>query len=191
MKHLVPEFEELRERFPAGFEASLVLPCLRRIQEDRGYVAESDIEELAVFLGVPQIQIEEVLSFYTQFRRKPIGRWHLQFCHNVSCSMNGAENVLAHVERTRLLVHVLDLAPLDGSDPEGNFAGTEAELAATSIRTDADAYDTRVREEADRYSATIRETADAARASIDAEIEAVHHREADQQNAKKRPPKQP
>ena len=99
MKHLVPEFEKLRERFPAGFESSLVLPCLRRIQEDRGYVADSDIEELAVFLGVPQIQIEEVLSFYTQSRRKPIGRWHLQFCHNVSCSMNGAENVLAHVER--------------------------------------------------------------------------------------------
>ncbi len=99
MKHLVPEFEKLRERFPAGFESSLVLPCLRRIQEDRGYVADSDIEELAAFLGVPQIQIEEVLSFYTQFRRKPIGRWHLQFCHNVSCSMNGAENVVAHVER--------------------------------------------------------------------------------------------
>ena len=99
MKHLIPEFEKFRERFPAGFESSLVLPCLRRIQEDRGYVANSDIEELAVFLGVPQIQIEEVLSFYTQFRRKPIGRWHLQFCHNVSCSMNGAENVLAHVER--------------------------------------------------------------------------------------------
>ena len=99
MKHLVPEFEKPRERFPEGFESSLVLPCVRRIQEDRGYVADSDIEELAVFLGVPQIQIEEVLSFYTQFRRKPIGRWHLQFCHNVSCSMNGAENVLAHVER--------------------------------------------------------------------------------------------
>jgi NADH-quinone oxidoreductase subunit E len=99
MKHLIPEFEKFRERFPAGFESSLVLPCLRRIQEDRGYVANSDIEELAAFLSVPPIQIEEVLSFYTQFRRKPIGRWHLQFCHNVSCSMNGAEHVLAHVEQ--------------------------------------------------------------------------------------------
>ena len=90
MKHLIPEFEKLRERFPAGFESSLVLPCVRRIQEDRGYVADEDIEQLAAYLGVPQIQIEEVLSFYTMFRRKPIGRWHLQFCHNVSCSMNGA-----------------------------------------------------------------------------------------------------
>jgi NADH-quinone oxidoreductase subunit E len=99
VKHLLPEFEKLRARFPAGFESSLVLPCLRRIQEDRGYVADSDIEELAAYLGVPQIQIEEVLSFYTQFRRKPVGRWHLQFCHNVSCSMNGAERILAHVEK--------------------------------------------------------------------------------------------
>ena len=99
MKHLIPEFEKLRERFPEGFESSLVLPCLRRIQEDRGFVADSDIEELAAYLGVPQIQIEEVLSFYTQFRRKPIGRWHLQMCHNVSCSMRGAERLLDHVQK--------------------------------------------------------------------------------------------
>lgn len=99
MKHLVPEFEKLRARFPAGFESSLVLPCLRRIQEDRGWVADSDIGELAAWLGVPRVQIEEVLSFYTQLRRRPIGRWHLQFCHNVSCSMNGAENILAHVAK--------------------------------------------------------------------------------------------
>ena len=99
MKHLVPEFEKLRARFPAGFESSLVLPCLRRIQEDRGWVADSDIQELAAWLGVPRIQIEEVLSFYTQLRRRPIGRWHLQFCHNVSCSMNGAEGILAHVAK--------------------------------------------------------------------------------------------
>ena len=99
MKHLIPEFERWKARFPKGYESSLVLPCVRRIQEDRGYVANSDIEELAEFLGVPPIQIEEVLSFYTQFRRKPIGRWHLQLCHNVSCTMNGAENILTHVEQ--------------------------------------------------------------------------------------------
>jgi len=99
VKHLIPEFDKLRARFPAGFESSLVLPCVRRIQEDRGYVADEDIEQLAAYLGVPQIQIEEVLSFYTMFRRKPVGRWHLQFCHNVSCSMNGAERILEHVEK--------------------------------------------------------------------------------------------
>ena len=94
MKHLLPEFDALRARFPAGFESSLVLPCLRRIQEERGYVADNDIETLVEYLGVPRIQIDEVLSFYTQFRRQPIGRWHLQVCRNVSCSMRGAERLL-------------------------------------------------------------------------------------------------
>ena len=120
MKHLIPEFEKLRERFPAGFESSLVLPCVRRIQEDRGYVADSDIEELAAYLGVPQIQIEEVLSFYTQFRRKPIGRWHLQFCRNVSCSMNGAERILAHVEQR------LGIKP-GQTTPDGRYTLSTAE----------------------------------------------------------------
>jgi len=75
-----------------------VLPCLRRIQEDRGYVAAEDIDGLSAWLGVPRIQIEEVLSFYTQFRRAPVGRWHLQACRNLSCSMRGAEGVIAHLE---------------------------------------------------------------------------------------------
>ena len=114
MKHLIPEFEKLRARFPAGFESSMVLPCVRRIQEDRGYVSDEDIQQLAVYLGVPQIQIEEVLSFYTMFRRKPIGRWHLQFCHNISCSMNGAERILEHVE------HKLGLKP-GQTTPDGRF----------------------------------------------------------------------
>jgi NADH-quinone oxidoreductase subunit E len=99
MKHLIPEFEQWKKRYPAGFESSLVLPCLRRIQEDRGYVADSDIEDLMAYLGVPRIQVEEVLSYYTQLRRRPIGRWHLQACRNVSCSMRGAERVVDHLSR--------------------------------------------------------------------------------------------
>ena len=99
MKHLIAEFDALRRRYPPGFDSSLVLPCLRRIQEDRGHVADSDIVELAAYLGVQRVQIEEVLGHYTQFRRAPIGRWHLQACHNVSCSMRGAEALLDHLGR--------------------------------------------------------------------------------------------
>jgi NADH-quinone oxidoreductase subunit E len=97
MEHLIPEFEKLRTRYPAGFESSLVLPCLRRIQEDRGFVADSDIDALVKYLGVPRIQIEEVLSFYGQFRRKPIGRCHIQACRNISCSLLGAERIVEHL----------------------------------------------------------------------------------------------
>ena len=97
MKHLTPEFDLMRRRFPAEATSSMVLPCLRRIQEERGFVADSDITELSAYLGVPRIQIEEVLAHYTQFRRAPIGRWHLQACRNLSCSMRGAEGVIEHL----------------------------------------------------------------------------------------------
>ena len=120
MKQLIPEFEKMRRRFPAGFESSLVLPCLRRIQQERGFVADSDIAELTAYLGVPRIQIEEVLSFYTQLRRKPIGRWHLQMCHNVSCSMRGAEPLLAHVQKR------LGIRPGE-TTPDGRFTLSTAE----------------------------------------------------------------
>jgi NADH-quinone oxidoreductase subunit E len=94
---LVPEFDRLRVRFPAGFDSSLTLPCLRRLQEERGHVAEEDIDSLTAYLGVPRIQIEEVLSFYTQFRRAPVGQYHLEVCRNVSCSMRGSERLMGHL----------------------------------------------------------------------------------------------
>jgi len=99
VKRLIPEFETLKKRLPAGFESSLVLPCIRRIQEEQGHIADRDIDDLVAYLGVPRIQIEEVLSFYTQFHRRPVGRWHLQVCHNVSCSMRGAERVLDRLSK--------------------------------------------------------------------------------------------
>jgi NADH-quinone oxidoreductase subunit E len=101
VKHLVAEFELLRARFPEGFDSSMVLPCLRRIQEDRGYVADEDIDGLVAYLGVPRIQVEEVLSFYGQFRRAPVGRCHIEACRNISCSLLGAERLIDHLS-TRL-----------------------------------------------------------------------------------------
>ncbi len=97
MKHLIPEFDVMRRRFPPEATPSMVLPCLRRIQDARGFIADIDIADLTAYLGVPRIQIEEVLAHYTQFRRAPIGRWHLQACHNLSCSMRGAEGVVEHL----------------------------------------------------------------------------------------------
>jgi NADH-quinone oxidoreductase subunit E len=101
MKHLIPEFEVWKKRYPAGFEGSLTIPCLRRIQEDRGYIADSDIAELVEYLGISRIQVDEAIAFYTQFTRKPLGKHHIQVCHNVSCSLRGADGLVAHL-RTRL-----------------------------------------------------------------------------------------
>ena len=123
MQHLIPEFDKLKRRYPAGFESSLVLPCLRRIQEERGYVANEDIDALVGYHRVPRIQNEEVLSFYTQFRRKPIGRCHIQACRNVSCSLAGSERILEHLTRR------LGIAPGE-TTPDGRFTLSTVECLA-------------------------------------------------------------
>jgi len=123
MKHLIPEFEKLKARYPTGFESSLVLPCLRRIQEDRGYVADDDIDALVSYLGIPRIQVEEVLSFYGQFRRKPVGRCHIQACRNLSCSLRGSERILDH------LVRKLGVAPGE-TTADGRFTLSTVECLA-------------------------------------------------------------
>ena len=88
MKHLLPEFEKLRARFPAGFESSLVLPCLRRLQEDRGYVADSDIEELAAYLGVPDLHgWLEANALHHQFADPSpyLTQWHYRWALPFTC----------------------------------------------------------------------------------------------------------
>lgn len=124
MKHLLAEFEALRRRFPAGFESSLVLPCLRRVQEERGHVAGEDIEMLVAFLGVPRIQIEEVLSFYSQFRRTPVGHCHIQACRNVACSLMGAERLIDHLSKK------LGIAPGE-TTADGRFTLSTVECLAS------------------------------------------------------------
>ena len=96
---LIPEFERMKQRYPAGFESSLVLPCVRRVQEARGHVADEDIAAIAAYLRVPRIQIEEVLSYYTQFRSEAVGKLRVEVCRNVSCSMRGAERMIDHLSR--------------------------------------------------------------------------------------------
>ena len=120
MRHLIPEFEDMKERLPPGENGVLVLPCLKRIQEDRGYVADEDIDGLVEYLGVPRIQIEEVLAFYSMLRRKPIGRFHLQVCHNVSCSMHGAERLIDRLQAR------LGIAP-GQTTPDGRFTLSRVE----------------------------------------------------------------
>lgn len=124
IQHLIPEFERWKERYPEGAESSLTIPCLRRIQEERGYIADSDIDELVAYLGVPRTQVDEVISFYTQFTRKPRGTYHLAVCHNLSCCLRGAEGLIEHLSAR------LDIKPGETS-ADGRFSLGTVECLAS------------------------------------------------------------
>ncbi len=115
MKHLIPEFEALKQRLPAeGLNGVLLLPCLHRIQQERGYIDDADIAFLADYLAMPTIQIIEALSFYTMLRRAPIGRWHLQLCHNLPCALCGSDNLFDYLHER------LGIRPGE-TTPDGRF----------------------------------------------------------------------
>ncbi len=96
--------EWLRTRYPKDHQRALILPVLSMAQREFGWCSPKVVQYVASVIPVPVIQVEEVATFYTMYNKKPIGRWHLQVCHNLSCSLMGAEIVLEHIE-TKLDIH--------------------------------------------------------------------------------------
>ena len=86
----------LRERYPQRQAA--LLPVLHLVQKDLGYLSQDTQEAVAAALEIPLAAVSEVVSFYTMFYKKPIGKYHIQVCHNISCAIMGAEKVISHLE---------------------------------------------------------------------------------------------
>src|SRR5690242_2175321 len=77
---------------------SAVIPALFRVQkENGGWVSPDCVAYLSTLMDLPQVYIEEVLTFYTMFNRKPVGKYHVQVCTNISCAMNGGRELFYHL----------------------------------------------------------------------------------------------
>ena len=77
---------------------SAILPCLYRMQEDcGGWVPPEAVEALAKVMDIPDSMINEVLTFYTMYNKEKVGKFHVQVCTNISCSMNGGRELADHL----------------------------------------------------------------------------------------------
>jgi NADH-quinone oxidoreductase subunit E len=74
-----------------------LLPALHLIQEQEGYISEETMQYIADYLGIPFGHVLGVVTFYTMFYDKPMGRHHIQVCTNISCQLLGAESILDHI----------------------------------------------------------------------------------------------
>ena len=87
--------ERVIGRYPAGRQASAVIPLLWRAQEQEGWVSKPMIEAIAGQLGMPYIRVLEVATFYTMFLLAPVGRKaHIQVCGTTPCQLRGAEELI-------------------------------------------------------------------------------------------------
>lgn len=91
------KFEETVARYPK--KEAAMLPVLYLAQQEFGYLSPKAIEYVATLMEQPPARVQGVVSFYTMFNTKPIGRHHIQVCRTLSCALGGAERITALIKR--------------------------------------------------------------------------------------------
>jgi len=77
---------------------SAIIPALYLAQkENKGWVNDEVIHHLSKVMEIPESRINEVFKFYTMFNQKPVGKFHVQVCANISCALNGGRELAQHV----------------------------------------------------------------------------------------------
>lgn len=100
-------------KFPPDRKRSAVLQGLHAAQEqNQGWLTDELIVGVAKYLELPPVWAYEVASFYSMFETERVGRHNVAFCTNISCWLNGAEDLLAHAEEAGL-----QAGPVDGRWP--------------------------------------------------------------------------
>jgi len=120
-------FDAIVTRYPPDRRRSAVLPALYLAQHQQGYITANAIRHVAEVLGITRADVEDVVSFYTMFYTRPVGRFVLQVCRTLSCALNGAERV------TEELAATLGIKPGE-TDPSGTFTLLEVECLGACDR---------------------------------------------------------
>lgn len=80
-------------RYPEGRQQSAVMPLLDLAQRQEGWVSIPVIEAIAAMLDMAPIRVQEVVTFYTMYNQRPVGRHHVQVCTNICCQLRGSDGV--------------------------------------------------------------------------------------------------
>lgn len=90
-------FKEIVSRYGKIRKESAILPVLTLAQEEFGYISPKAEEYVARLLKLPLVKIHEVATFYTLYDKKEVGKYHLQICRNLPCSLAGCVEIVEHL----------------------------------------------------------------------------------------------
>ena len=98
--HAREEIDHWLTKYPADQRQSAVLAALREVQhENNGYLTTAMLDAVAAYLGMPQIAVYEIASFYSMFETKPVGHHSISICTNISCLLCGAEEIVDYIQK--------------------------------------------------------------------------------------------
>jgi NADH-quinone oxidoreductase subunit E len=116
------KFEETVSRYPK--KEAAMLPVLYLAQQEFGFLSPEAIDYVAKLMGQPPARVHGVVSFYTMYNMKPIGRHHIQVCRTLPCALGGAEKI------TDLIKKKLTIE-LGQTTADGRFTLSEVECLAS------------------------------------------------------------
>jgi NADH-quinone oxidoreductase E subunit len=112
------QIQELIGKYPN--KRSALIPSLHLVQRELGHISQDSMREVARIFELSPNEVHEVVSFYTMFYKKPVGKYVLQVCTNISCQLCNAEGIMAH------LTQKLGIKPGE-TTPDNRFTLLEVE----------------------------------------------------------------
>ncbi|RYF73797.1 MAG: NADH-quinone oxidoreductase subunit NuoE [Comamonadaceae bacterium] len=97
-------------KYPADQAQSAVMACLAIVQQAHGHVSLEAERVIADYLGMPQIAVHEVTTFYNMYNQHPVGKFKLNVCTNLPCQLRDGVTALVHLEK-KLGIKMGDTTP--------------------------------------------------------------------------------
>jgi NADH-quinone oxidoreductase E subunit len=119
--------EEICGRYPADQRKSAILAALYLAQHQQGYLTRNAMRHVAEVIGISPADVEDVVTFYTMFYTRPVGRYVLQVCRTLSCALMGAERVSEELSAALGV-------PVGQTDAAGEFTLFEVECLGACDR---------------------------------------------------------
>lgn len=107
-------------KYPADQKRSAVMSALAIAQSEHGWLPAELQQEVADYLGLPAIAVEEVATFYNMFNTKPVGKYKLTVCTNLPCQLSGGDRAAAYLKQ-KLGIGINE------TTPDGKFTLQEGE----------------------------------------------------------------
>jgi NADH-quinone oxidoreductase subunit E len=94
---LAARFDRMVTLYP--LRRSALIPMLLYAQDEVGYLSPAVISEVAARIGITELDVRDVITYYSLMRTTPAGKYHVQVCTNISCMLRGGNELLAHCKQ--------------------------------------------------------------------------------------------
>ncbi|MHB1022967.1 MAG: NADH-quinone oxidoreductase subunit NuoE family protein [Acidobacteriaceae bacterium] len=143
---LAARFDKLVTIYPV--RRSALIPMLLYAQDEVGYISDAVVAEIAQRIGITELDVRGVLSYYSMLRTKPAGKYNVQVCTNISCMLRDGYGILDHCKKRLGIGH-------KETTPDGLFSLEEVECIgvcswAPALQVNYDFYDELTPEKVDQ-----------------------------------------